>query len=193
VTGGLDDTQLRKLAERLSYLRELEARRGAILASITEQGKMTDAWRASIAGAVTKAELEDIYLPYKPKRRTKAMIAREAGLAAAAATPFWRTARRTRSSWRAYLSEALPDTKTALEGARDILAEGCPKTPPFWAGCATTCAGRAAGRQGVRGKEAEGGQVLGLFRPYREMGARSPAPGLGHAARPERGIPDHRP
>jgi protein Tex len=80
VTGGLDDTQLRRLEERLGYLRELEARRGAILASITEQGKLTEDLAKAITKAVTKAELEDIYLPYKPKRRTKAMIAREAGL-----------------------------------------------------------------------------------------------------------------
>src|SRR3712207_3549960 len=79
-TGGLDDTQLRTLAERLAYLRELEARRAAITASITEQGKMTDALARALEGAGTKAELEDIYLPYKPKRRTKAMIARENGL-----------------------------------------------------------------------------------------------------------------
>jgi hypothetical protein len=78
-TGGLDDTQLRKLEERLGYLRELEARRGGDPASIREQGKMTDDLAAAIRKAGTKAELEDIYLPYKPKRRTKAMIAREAG------------------------------------------------------------------------------------------------------------------
>lgn len=80
VTGGLDDSQLRTLAERLTYLREMEARRTAIASSISEQGKMTDALGLSIAKATTKAELEDIYLPYKPKRRTKAMIARENGL-----------------------------------------------------------------------------------------------------------------
>ena len=80
VTGGLDDTQLRTLAERLTYLREMEARRAAVVASITEQGKMTDALALSLARAVTKAEIEDIYLPYKPKRRTRAMIARENGL-----------------------------------------------------------------------------------------------------------------
>ena len=80
-TGGLDDTQLRLLAERLSYLRELNARRAVILASIREQGKLTDALEQAIAGAETKAVLEDLYLPYKPKRRTKAMIARENGLA----------------------------------------------------------------------------------------------------------------
>ena len=79
-TGGLDDTQLRLLAERLAYLRELDARRDAILGSIREQGKLTDELEAKIAGAATKAELEDIYLPYKPKRRTKAEIARERGL-----------------------------------------------------------------------------------------------------------------
>src|SRR3954469_17528395 len=73
-TGGLDDTQLRLLEERLAYLRELEERRAAIVASISEQGKMTDALAAAVAGAETKAQLEDLYLPYKPKRRTKAQI-----------------------------------------------------------------------------------------------------------------------
>ncbi|HWT59298.1 MAG TPA: Tex-like N-terminal domain-containing protein, partial [Rhizobium sp.] len=75
VTGGLDDTQLRNLAERLVYLRELEARRAAIVESITGQGKMTDELMGKVAGAETKAELEDLYLPYKPKRRTRAEIA----------------------------------------------------------------------------------------------------------------------
>lgn len=79
-TGNLDDTHLRTLEERLLYLRELELRRTAILASIEEQGKLTDALRASIEAAVTKQTLEDFYLPYKPKRRTRAQIAREAGL-----------------------------------------------------------------------------------------------------------------
>jgi uncharacterized protein len=80
VTGNLDDTQLRNLEERLIYLRELEDRRGAIIASIEEQGKMTDALRQAIEASATKQTLEDLYLPYKPKRRTKAQIAREAGL-----------------------------------------------------------------------------------------------------------------
>ena len=79
-TGGLDDTQLRTLEERLDYLRELEERRAAILKSIEEQGKLTPELAAAIAAADTKARLEDLYLPYKPKRRTKAQIAREAGL-----------------------------------------------------------------------------------------------------------------
>src|SRR5271165_5992981 len=79
-TGGLDDTQLRNLQERLIYLRELEGRRTAILTSIDEQGKLVPALRASIEKADTKQRLEDLYLPYKMKRRTKAQIAREAGL-----------------------------------------------------------------------------------------------------------------
>ncbi len=123
-TGGLDDTQLRNLAERLTYLRELEARRAAIAASITEQGHMTDGLALQVARAATKAELEDIYLPYKPKRRTKAMIARENGLqplvdailADRHADPVGLAA--------AYITQAVPDTKSALEGARDIIAEG---------------------------------------------------------------------
>ena len=85
VTGGLDDTQLRLLAERLVYVRELDARRATILESIRAQGKLTDELEAKIAGVVTKAELEDIYLPYKPKRRTRAEIARERGLGPLAA------------------------------------------------------------------------------------------------------------
>src|SRR6476646_8123376 len=80
VTGNLDDTQLRTLEERLGYLRELEERRSTILASIDEQGKLTNELRASIEAAATKQTLEDLYLPYKPKRRTRAQIAREAGL-----------------------------------------------------------------------------------------------------------------
>ncbi len=79
-TGGLDDVQLRELEYRLGYLRELAERRAAILKSIDEQGKLTPELRAAIEAAPTKQELEDLYLPYKPKRRTKGMIAREAGL-----------------------------------------------------------------------------------------------------------------
>lgn len=123
VTGGLDDSQLRALSERLGYLREMEARRETILKSIREQGKLTDDLARSIAAAETKATLEDIYLPFKPKRRTKAMIARENGL-----EPLLRTIQETRGSEpqelaQGYLSEAVPDVKAALDGARDILVE----------------------------------------------------------------------
>ncbi|WP_439526279.1 Tex family protein [Roseovarius mucosus] len=123
VTGGLDDSQLRNLAERLTYLRELEARRVAILNSIKDQGKLTEPLARSIAGAETKAVLEDIYLPFKPKRRTKAMIARENGL-----EPLLRRILAERSAVpedlaAGYLSESVATVKEALEGARDILAE----------------------------------------------------------------------
>ncbi|MBE2277382.1 MAG: RNA-binding transcriptional accessory protein [Rhodobacteraceae bacterium] len=123
-TGGLDDTQLRKLEERLAYLRELEARRAAILTEITSQGKLTDGLARAIAGAVTKAELEDIYLPYKPKRRTKAMIAREAGLQGLVEAILADRAADPAVLAGGFLSEGFADAKTALEGARDILAEG---------------------------------------------------------------------
>ena len=123
VTGGLDDAQLRKLAERLSYLRDLEKRRASILGEITGQGKLTDALARSIAEADTKAVLEDLYLPFKPKRRTKAMIARENGLdALLRAILDDRSADPTVLS-QGYLSDAVSSTKDALNGARDILAE----------------------------------------------------------------------
>ena len=124
-TGGLDDTQLRLLEERLGYLRELEDRREAILASITEQGKLDDALKAQILAADTKARLEDLYLPYKPKRRTKAQIAREAGLEplAMALREDPNVAPEQRAA--AFVDEAkgVPDIKAALDGARQILIE----------------------------------------------------------------------
>ena len=80
ITGGLDDSQLRLLEERLGYLRELEERREVVLNSIEEQGKLTEDLKTAILAADSKTRLEDLYLPYRPKRRTKAQIAREAGL-----------------------------------------------------------------------------------------------------------------
>ncbi|SMX26086.1 30S ribosomal protein S1 [Pelagimonas phthalicica] len=123
VTGGLDDSQLRLLADRLGYLRDMEARRATILQSIKDQGKLTDDLTRAIAGAETKSALEDIYLPYKPKRRTKAMIARENGL-----EPLLRAILGDRNAdpealAAGYVSDAVADVKTALNGARDILAE----------------------------------------------------------------------
>ena len=122
-TGGLDDTQLRLLAERLVYLRELDARRDAILGSVRDQGKLTDDLEAKIAAASTKAELEDIYLPYKPKRRTKAEIAREHGLGPLAEAILADRAAVPATLAEAYVGEHVPDAKAALEGARDILSE----------------------------------------------------------------------
>ena len=80
MTGGLDEVQLRDVRDRAQYLTELEERRAAVLKSIDEQGKLDDELKAAIVGAVTKQALEDLYLPYKPKRRTRAIIARERGL-----------------------------------------------------------------------------------------------------------------
>ena len=123
VTGGLDDTQLRVLSERLTYLRELEARRASILESIAGQGKLTDELAGKIAAVTTKAELEDIYLPYKPKRRTKAEIARERGLGPLAEQILADRALVPAELAATFLSAEVPDVKTALEGARDIVAE----------------------------------------------------------------------
>ena len=123
-TGGLDDSQLRNLSDRLAYLRELEARRATIRASIEDQGKLTDDLAKSIAGAETKAQLEDIYLPYKPKRRTKAMIARENGLEPLAEAILADRAAQPEALAEGFITEAVPSVKDALNGARDIIAEG---------------------------------------------------------------------
>ncbi len=124
-TGGLDDTQLRTLDERLRYLRELEERRSAIRASIAEQGKMTPALAAEIDAADTKTRLEDLYLPYRPKRRTKAMIAREAGLEPLADLLLDDPSREPAQEAAAFISDerGVPDAKSALDGARAILVE----------------------------------------------------------------------
>ena len=125
VTGSLDDNQLRTLEERLRYLRELEDRRGTILNSIDEQGKLTDELRAAIQEADTKNRLEDLYLPYKPKRRTKAQIAREAGLEPLADALFGDPTLDPEGTAAGYLNPeaGVEDTKAALEGARHILME----------------------------------------------------------------------
>jgi uncharacterized protein len=122
-TGGLDDTQLRHLEDRLLYLRELEARRAAILESIKSQGKSTLALEEKIGAAATKAELEDLYLPFRPKRRTRAEIARERGLGPLADTILADRQCVPTELAQAFLSADVPDVKTALEGARDILTE----------------------------------------------------------------------
>lgn len=132
-TNNLDDTQLRALEERLLYLRELEERRMVVLASIQEQGKLTDDLRRTIEQAATKQAVEDLYLPYKPKRRTKAQIAREAGLEPLADAlladptldPEQEAAMYVKVTPAAEGVEAVnvPDAKSALEGARDILVE----------------------------------------------------------------------
>ena len=122
-TGGLDDTQLRTLEERLSYLRELSARRKTVLETIEGQGKLTDELRRKIETVETKAELEDIYLPFKPKRRTKAEIARERGLGPLAEAILADRNIVPQDAAAAYLGEEVPDVKAALDGARDIVME----------------------------------------------------------------------
>ncbi|APR35594.1 Tex family protein [Paraburkholderia sp. SOS3] len=125
VTGNLDDTQLRNLEERLLYLRELEDRRAAIIASIDEQGKLTAELRASIEAADSKQVLEDLYLPYKPKRRTRAQIAREAGLEPLAQALLANPLLDPQSEAAQYVNadKGVADVKAALDGARDILSE----------------------------------------------------------------------
>ncbi|MCP1169091.1 Tex family protein [Limimaricola litoreus] len=127
-TGGLDDAQLRTLAERLGYLRELDDRRDAILKLIREQGKLTETLARAIDAADTKTRLEDIYLPYKPKRRTKAMIARENGLGPLRDAIMADRSRDPEALAAAYLNDAVPDAKAALNGARDILTEELAET-----------------------------------------------------------------
>jgi protein Tex len=124
-TDGLDDTQLRELEARLAYLRELEARRAVVLQSIDEQGKLTPALRGSIEAAPTKQELEDLYLPFKPKRRTKAMIAREAGLEPLADALFADPTRVPLDEAQKHINAdaGFADAAAVLDGVRDILAE----------------------------------------------------------------------
>ncbi|MFE2584202.1 Tex family protein [Streptomyces sp. NPDC059378] len=121
----LDDAQLRTIEERLRYLRELEERRTAILESVREQGKLTDELQAQILAAETKARLEDIYLPYKPKRRTKAQIAREAGLEPLAEGLLGDPAGAPLAAAAAFVDadKGVADAQAALDGARAILTE----------------------------------------------------------------------
>jgi uncharacterized protein len=123
VTGGLDDAVLRDLDERLGYLRELEQRRAVVLESVRSQGKLTPELEAQILSADSKARLEDVYLPYRPKRRTRAQIAREAGLEPLALGLLQDPTRDPQAEAVRYLCEAVPDVAAALDGARAILVE----------------------------------------------------------------------
>ena len=129
VTGALDDTQLRNLEERLRYLREMEDRRGSILKNIEEQGKLTDVLKRDILNADTKTRLEDLYLPYKQKRRTKGAIAIEAGLESLANSLLADPGQTPETTAAAFIDSAtgkengITDTKAALDGAKYILME----------------------------------------------------------------------
>ena len=124
-TGGLDDTQLRDLQEQLIYQRELEERRAAILTALSESGKLTEELERDIWGADTKQRLEDLYLPYKPKRRTRAQIAREAGLEPLAKLLWEDPLRDPETEAEAFVDadKGVADVRASLDGARDILAE----------------------------------------------------------------------
>ena len=177
VTGGLDDTQLRHLEERLVYLRDLNERRASVLASIAEQGKLTDALRAEIEAADTKQRLEDLYLPYKPKRRTKAQIAREAGLEPLADGLLADPTQDPATLAAAYVDagKGVVDAAAALEGARQILMERFAEDPEL--------TGRLRDRlweeglliaKVIAGKEQEGNKFSDYF-DYREPLAKVPS------------------
>lgn len=125
VTGGLDDTQLRDLQEQLIYQRELEERRASILQALSDSGKLTEELERDIWAADTKQRLEDLYLPYKPKRRTRAQVAREAGLEPLAMTLWEDPMRDPETQAAAFVNpdKGVADVRAALDGARDILAE----------------------------------------------------------------------
>lgn len=176
-TGGLDDTQLRDLSERMVYLRELEARRETVLKSIQDQGKLTDDLTRSILQADTKAALEDIYLPYKPKRRTRAMIARENGLEPLARAIQAKRAAEPSTLAEGYLNAEVADVKAALNGARDILTEELAERAEILGRLRELMAGKAhlVSRM-VDGKEQEGAKFSDYF---------------AHSE-PYRGVPSHR-
>ncbi|MEP7096277.1 MAG: Tex-like N-terminal domain-containing protein, partial [Dokdonella sp.] len=166
VTGGLDDIQLRLLEERLGYLRELEDRRGAILESIAEQGKLDDALKAQILTADTKARLEDLYLPYKQKRRTKAQIAREAGLEllALALREDPTIAPEARAAEFVDGAKGVSDVKAALDGARQILMESIAEDAALLGGLRDWIWNKGQIRAKViEGKENEGAKFRDYF------------------------------
>jgi uncharacterized protein len=178
-TGGLDDTQLRALEERLIYLRELDERRGVILKSIDEQGKLTPELAAAIDAADTKARIEDLYLPYKPKRRTKAQIAREAGLEPLALALLNDPTLVPTDAAAAYVDadKGVADAAAALEGARWILMETFADDAELVGGLRQLMWERAEWASTVvSGKEVEGARFSDYF----------------NASEPVKKIPSHR-
>ncbi|CAM9442237.1 unnamed protein product [Phaeothamnion confervicola] len=187
-TGNLDDTQLRTLEERLAYLRELEGRRAAILDSIAEQGKLTDPLRLAIEASLTKQALEDLYLPYKPRRRTRAQIAIEAGLEPLADALLADPTLDPQVEGAKYINvrpasegvEAIDvaDAKAALDGARDILAERFAETAGLLAKLRTRIR-----QEGILGAAVVPGKETAEEEKFRDYYAYS---------EPLRSIPSHR-
>lgn len=163
-TGGLDDAQLRTLEERLRYLRELEERRTAVLDEIRKQGKLTPELEQQVLAAESKARLEDVYLPYKPKRRTKAMIARENGLEPLADALLADPSLTPEDEAAKYLGENVADAAAALEGARAILVERFSEEPDLIGGLRERMWSRGVLVSKVRpGKENEGAKFSDYF------------------------------
>jgi uncharacterized protein len=166
VTGGLDDIQLRELSTRLDYLRELEDRRGKIISSIEEQGKMTDALRASLTQASSKTELEDLYLPYKQKRRTKAQIAREAGLQPLADQLLISHRIDPLEAAAEFLNpeHSIETADQALDGARQIIMEQVAEIPELGGELREYFWNHAhIGSTVVKGKQEEGAKFADYF------------------------------
>jgi uncharacterized protein len=177
VTGTLDDAQLRTLEERLRYLRELDERREAILKEITAQGKLTGELEQQIRAADSKARLEDLYLPYKPKRRTKAQIAREAGLEPLAELLLSEPARDPQAEAANFVDaeKGVPDQAAALEGARSILVERFAEDADLLGELREAMAARGTMMSKVRtGKETEGAKFADYFE-FSEPFARLPS------------------
>jgi protein Tex len=171
VTGGLDDTQLRQLEERLGYLRELEERRAVVLATIEEQGKLTAELKSAILAADTRTRLEDLYRPYMVKRRTKAQIAREAGLEPLADALLSNPALDPAATAEAYINpdHAIADSSAALEGARQILMERFAEDAELVGKLRELVWDRAElVSQVVAGKESEGAKFSDYF-DHREL------------------------
>src|SRR5580658_6882775 len=176
-TGTLDDAQLRTLDERLRYLRELDERRDAILKEITAQGKLTGELEAQIRAADSKARLEDLYLPYKPKRRTKAQIAREAGLEPLADLLLNDPTRDPQREAQGFLNESVPDAAAALEGARAILVERFAEDADLIGGLREAMAARGSLASKVRAGagDTEKGAKFSDYFEFSEPFARLPA------------------
>ncbi len=165
-TGGLDDTQLRKLEERLGYLRQLEDRRATVLKSITEQGKLTEKLQRAISAAENKVDLEDLYAPYKPRRRTKAHIAREAGLEPLAHALLSKPTLNPSTEAKKYINAKhdIADAEAALDGARHILMEHISENPKLVGDLRTWLWSTGQLSSKLRkGKEAEGTKFSDYF------------------------------
>ncbi|MFN3623325.1 MAG: Tex family protein [Hyphomicrobium sp.] len=165
-TGGLDDTQLRKLEERLGYLRELEDRRATVLKTVDGLGKLTPELQRAIDGATTKIELEDIYAPFKPKRRTKAQVAREAGLEPLSEALLKNPTLDPEAEAAKFIDaeKGVADAKAVLEGARHILIERITETPALVGGLREWVWGEGELKSSVRrGKSEEGAKFSDYF------------------------------